>query len=189
MYHTEGFVNKYTINAEEHIIVLTLEIKGRPWYLWCVIKEAVATTKSLEQVLSFWLKQTLLTNGCTSRAATQRELNRLGSYLQKEKCEKTTVGNIALFMYYQGQFYQWDSELWSGKIYAECVKVNQKQYREIARGIYAYISVETLWEQCEICDFKWDALANEWERCLLEACILGKIEQGFFMIWEDICDV
>ncbi len=184
MYHTEGFINPYTFDAKEHIIMLALEIKGQAWYLWCVTKEAIAETEALKQVLSFWLQQTLLTKGCKSEAGTQRELNRLGSYLQKGRSYGEAIEDVALFMYYCGRFYRWDSDMY-GNNGKNSVNEHKKIYREITNGIYAYVSEDRLWEQYDERNVQSDALANEWELDLLEFCSLGKIKEGFFFIWED----
>lgn len=191
MYHTEGFVNRHTIGSEKHIIMLVLEQDGRLWYLWCVIKKGVAKADVLKQVLSFWLQQTLLTKGCKAPTSVQRELNRLGGYLQNMDQSKIAVDDMEMFMYYQGRFYQWDSNGLSGNGYCDYdTEDGRKRYREIAKGVYGYVSEDGLWEQdCwsnavrekdEI-----EALANSWELALLESCSLGEIEQGFFLIWED----
>ena len=55
MYHTEGFVNKYTMDFGKHIVMLSLEEGGGSWYVWCVVKKAIVDTDWLRQVLSFWL--------------------------------------------------------------------------------------------------------------------------------------
>lgn len=190
MYHTEGFVNRHTIDIEKHIIMLALEQEGRPWYLWCVIKETVAKIEVLKQVLSFWLQQTLLTKGCNSQTSAQRELNRLGGYLQNMDQGKLMLDDIELFMYYQGHFYQWNSEMWCGDESVKTVHTDSKLYREIAKGVYGYVSEDELWTQylCsndESANIDPETLANAWELSLLESCSLGNIEHGFFLIWED----
>lgn len=191
MYHTEGFVNKYTMNMDEHIIMLALEEQGRPWYLWCVVKKAVANTEVLRQVLSFWLKQTLLTKGCKGRVSTQRELNRLGGYLQNMECANGVLEDVQLFMYYQGEFYGWDSTSLTGICFSDDEEgKKEQQYKEIASGVYGYVSEDTLWEQYCCRDNKGgnleaEKLANEWELSLLKACSTGDIQEGFFLIWED----
>ena len=190
MYHTEGFVNRHTINTEKHIIMLALEQEGRAWYLWCVVKEGVAKIEELKQLLSFWLQQTLLTKGCNAPASAQRELNRLGGYLQNMDRDKFATDDIELFMYYQGRFYQWDGNGLSENCYCDyCTEDAMKKYREISTGIYGYVSEETLWTQY-LCDndkpaIEPEALANFWELSLLESCNIGEIEHGFFLIWED----
>jgi len=187
MYHTEGFVNKHTINAEKHIIMLALEEEGRPWYLWCVVKEAIVPIEFFKQVLSFWLQQTLLTKGCNVPTSAQRELNRLGGYLRNMDGVELRFDEMELFMYYKGRFYHWNSEMWSDG--NEVVHM-PKTYWEISKGIYGYVSEEELRTQYQCRDVntvntRLEELANAWELSLVELCSLGKIEHGFFLIWED----
>lgn len=184
MYHTEGFVNKRAMNAEKHIVMLALEEDGRPWYLWCVMKESIVKTELIRQVLSFWLQQTLLTKGCSRPGSVQRELNRLGGYLQKMDKGAAETDDVELFMYYQGRLYQWDMNNGYG------MREKMKGYGEITKGVYGYVSEEELWSRY-MCDKKGranmnpEALANAWELSLLEACSTGEIEHGFFLVWED----
>lgn len=188
MYHTEGFVNKYTIDIKRHIIMLTLEQHSRPWYVWCVMRKAIAETELLQQELSFWLQQTLLINGICNIRYAQRELNRLGGYLQNRDSLKVKRKDIHLFMYYQGGFYSWDSD----SVLRQNGKSNRKLYREISQGVYGYVSEEALWEHydkhCGEDSFRVEELANEWEMSLIEACGNGELEDAFFLIWEDTVD-
>ena len=185
MYHTEGFVNKYTMDFGKHIVMLSLEQAGCAWYVWCVVKKPVAEREWLRQVLSFWLQQTLLTNGICDVKYAQRELNRLGGYLQNMSSSKVPIEDIRLFMYYKGAFYRWESE----SLARQNPPCNSNLYREISEGIYGYVSEESLWEQYERCQdadgMKAEELANAWELSLLKACGDGKVEDGFFLIWED----
>ena len=185
MYHTEGFVNKYTMDFGKHIVMLSLEEGGCPWYVWCVVKKAVVDKEWLRQVLSFWLQQTLLTNGICEVKYAQRELNRLGGYLQNVDPVKVQMDDVQLFMYYRGAFYRWESDY--------VVKNRSVQganlHREISEGMYGYVSEEGLWEQYEKQPFgekvQAEELANHWETSLMEACSKGEVEEGFFFIWED----
>ena len=188
MYHTEGFVNKHTINMKEHIIMLALEEKGCPWYLWCVLKKTIADTDVLKQVLSFWLRHTLLTNGCSNETSAQRELNRLGGYLQNLEASKMDIEDVRLFMYYQGKLYGWENE---SAFRGESAQ-DRTTYRKISEGIYGFVSEEGLWEDYNKHRkkeyIKVEELANMWEMSLVEACSNGIVEDGFFFIWEDTVD-
>ena len=176
MYHTEGFVNKYTIDSKKHIITLALKKDGRSWYVWCIIKKAVVETNMFRQVLSFWLQQTLLTRGNQSIAYVQRELNRLGGYLQNMKSSHIELQNVELLMFYEGEFYHWDDE---------DIGLKKGVYKELSKGFYGYVSEEGLWNVYRGDEESVEETANRMELSLLEACQNGETEEGFFLIWED----
>lgn len=175
MYHTEGFVNKHTMDSKKHIITLALEKEERPWYVWCIVRKAVVETHVFRQVLSFWLQQTLLTGGKKSSVYVQRELNRLGGYLENMKELPVDVGDILLFMLYDGKLYCWDSEN-----LGFCNNI-----MELSGGVYGYVSEEGFLEQYPIGDFQTEIIANRLELSLLKACQKGEMEDAFFLIWED----
>ena len=175
MYHTEGFVNKYTIDAKKHIITLALEREGRPWYVWCITKKAVVETDVFRQVLSFWLQQTLLTQGKKWKAYARRELNRLGGYLEHIKGLSVEVEDIHLIMLYEGEFYHWHNE---NRGFTDDVL-------ELSDGLFGYVSEEGFLRTYQKEDFQMESTVNKLELSLLEACKDGKLEEGFFLIWED----
>lgn len=183
MYHTEGFVNKHTMDMSKHIVMLSLEQNERPWYVWCVTKKSIVGREVLHQALSFWLQQTLLTNGICEQIYAQRELNRLGGYLQNMDPKKIRIEDIKLFMYYQGGFYKWENDGVASKQHHK-----GQNWREIGQGIYGYVSEESLWEQYEANLSRPEEIANALELSLVEACEKGEMEDGFFLIWEDSID-
>lgn len=168
MFHTEGFIDQDTYGAKGPIYSLAVKKDGQAWYLWCVTdKKAKKGDKGLTEILDFWLRQTLLTKGCKEGAYVQRELNRLGSYLEKSGQLNGVWGEIRLFMYYQGRFYRWGDE--EGQYMAE-------------NGFQAYLSPRFT-EKLE--GNSLEQLANNLELYLLKGYSTGQMGRGFFMVWED----
>lgn len=168
MFHTEGFIDKDTYGLRGRVYSLAAELEGQPWYLWCVVgRKAGKGDKGLLEVLEFWRKQTLLTKGCKGVAYVQRELNRLGSYLERSGQLNGVWGEIRLFMYYQGTFYRWGDD--DGKYMED-------------NGLRAYLSPDFA-RRLE--GDSLERLANNLELHLLKGYSMGQMDRGFFMVWED----
>ncbi len=109
MYHTEGYVDRLTYFADGHIRSFGMELKDRSCYLWCVSpqqKEGEWQRDSLEEVLSKWFYQELVAVFAKGSVYVQKELNRLGAYLEgKGNNIKLAGGKIQLYLYWSGELF------------------------------------------------------------------------------------
>lgn len=179
MYHTEGYVDKQTYFTEGNIRSLCMEQNGRNCYFWLVqaidMEEANRTNV---RVLYNWFYQELPLLLDRGNVYIQKELNRFGDFWKKET--KGERERTFMYLYYHGQMYfyggdagvcQWSVMDGIGMCISGGLVENDYQFTENGRKLER--------DRC----MAW--LGNELQRELLKLLSEQKLEQGYFMIWED----
>ena len=178
MYHTEGYVDRQTYFTEGNIRSLCMGQNGRNCYFWLVQKglEEKMNRKNVQSLYNWFYRELPLLLERES-VYIQKELNRFGDFW-KEK----TGGEeqILMYLYYRGQMYfyggdggacQWSVIDGIGMCISAGLAENGYQFTEQSRKLDR--------KSC----MAW--LGNELQRELLKLFGEQKLEQGYFMIWED----
>ena len=171
MRHIEGFVDRQTYCSEGHVWCVVLEHGGQMCYVWLILKDNAEESKRIEEMLQKWTSRELVHALEQGSVAIQREVNRFRSRF---------VGRIlpVLCVYYQGSIFVCDEE-------KGALKRFQKPW-----GVYIAPDVlHLLTEQQNLEDNRkqggMEQQAHALNRLMLKAIREGKLEQGYFLLWED----
>jgi len=198
MYHSEGYVDRQTYLAGGNIWNLRMEQDGNSCYFWYVLPagmEHPVRKCDLKRILGDWFYQELPMALERGSVYIQKELNRFGEYLR---------GNLEwplLYLYYNKKMYfngkdaeevGWNviggmgmcvsSEMTMAADIMHSVSEGNKARAELADVIFTGKSVESKKTARYKCMAK---LGNDLKRSMLKALSEGKLELGFFLIWED----
>lgn len=169
MYHTEGYLDKNTYFAKGHIWGNAIVHQGNICYVWCVAaseKEAerADSVEETDSMVRQWVHQELVVALGKGQVSIQKEVNRFGAFMKKK-----------LYLYYKGHFFAGgDNNLW----------------RCIAKGVgvYASLTVSRLPEFEQLIqsgNVTSEQMGNLLKTAMLGAMSEGRLEQGFFLLWED----
>ena len=192
MYHTEGYLDRQTYVAREYITAWSLQKEKNMCYFWCVWKEPVGrkdsrTGNALVQETESWFYKELVKKLGKGRAELERELERLGGWLQRGFRVHAAPNAPFLCLYYRGQIYTHGEEndgIWAIKGH---------------RGMYLwYKRTETepgtaeegdilTWTEPFYAEASWtmEEQANRLQTKLLTAMSRRILEKSFFFVWED----
>ncbi len=180
MYHTEGYLDKQTYFTKGHIFKFAMAQGKSLCYFWCVLEKTFSGgEREFEARLKKWFLQELVVQLEKGRVYIQKELNRFGSYLMKNR-ECYSVGEVPfLCVYFQGQVYVCGGGESAGFI---CFKEH--------KGVYLSPSLRNVQEirECVEREISLEEKGNHFKACMLRAMSEGVLESGYFFLWEDSDD-
>lgn len=192
MFHTEGYLDRQTYVAREHITAWSLQKEKSMCYFWCVWKEPAAGRDDSAgsvflQEIEVWFYGELVKKLGKGRAELERELERLGRWLGRGDSSHKAKTAPFLCLYYRGQIYMYGDAsdgiwavkghrgiyLWHRRAGAEAKSAEEGT---ILQGTELFLAGSS----CTL-----EELANSLQAELLKAMSAGTLEKSFFFIWED----
>ena len=179
MYYTDGFVNEKTYFVRGHIWHFKLVCNTKEYLFCCVFESEPANEPSeVERELQLWVQQILphaLENGVMDM---QRELNRFGVWLKNWCVAREGFKEPTLYLIFRNNIYS-----------------NKKKEGAFAqyrghRGVVYNKEGETfiLKEELFGSDKTAEEIANRLKTDMLVAMSKGMLEQGYFILWENVDD-
>ncbi len=190
MYQTEGYVDQDTYFAKEYVWSHVIRYRGQLCFCWWVCEKAAEP--ELCNRIRCWIQQELTEALGRGNSAMKKELQRFGALLKRE----------SLFLYYQGKLWQYDRERglvlvnrWSivlGKVglfvseslgqleevqlLEEELRGNEKEGHKVFHSEQGGLNGLGCLAQ----------LANYLQAISLRAMSEGKLQQGYFLLWEAV---
>ena len=194
MYHSEGYVDRHSYFTKDNMWSFGIEQEGRTCYFWCVTGPGTKDTKKhngLRTVLSEWFYQELPAVLEKGSVYIQKELNRLGERLDE----------MLLYLYYRNKMYfhgKTAEEVdWSviGNV-GVCISFELTVLKEVMKCLSESNTLRAAWTDTghdqvnskSTRDAGREHMArfgNVLKRHMLKASREERMEQGFFMLWED----
>ena len=182
MYHTEGYLDKKTYFAKGHIWGNAIMHQGSICYVWCVAvqeKEAECeeSVEKNDSTVKQWVYQELVVALGNGQVAVQKELKRFGVFMKKK-----------MYLYYKGHFFtdgedsSWQFVVKRVGVFVSPTVSGLPEFGQIMQN-RSVISGEQITENCS--DVSAEQLGNRLKTAMLRAMSEGRLEQGYFLVWED----
>ena len=199
MYHTEGYLDKQTYLNEGHIYCKTILYQGKICYIWCVTEHMEKSRKEwkrLKKKIRRWTTWELTGSLAKGTVDVQKELNRfrafLNSFVKDEKSEKEEAGGsrekrILLHLYHKNMFWGFGEGSWwfvsnSLGLY---VSEDVSNLTEVRRMMQQEAVDITERKTKEGMNTTAEQLGNQLKKVMLRAMSEGRLEKGYFFLWED----
>ncbi len=177
MFHAEGYVDRHTYVAAEHMVNVTVQYQGRVCYVWMVSKQILCEEKAenIKNVLEGWAGNELVKVLSAGQVAIQRELQRFGN---------SAAGCTALILcvYYMEHIFVMGEGKGAYKSFRKPMGIYLSE--ELVTALGGKDDVEKA-----VCGKSLEEKAHCLKKMLLCLCSRKKLPQGYFMLWEDETDV
>ncbi|MCD8326087.1 MAG: hypothetical protein LUC90_05200 [Lachnospiraceae bacterium] len=173
MYHTEGYIDKESVDSSSHMISLAGKLQYKDVLVWAVWQEA-PEARQYQERLRQWLVGELGAAGSVTPGQINREMLRISSSL-----------NCSLYLYYDKKLYRAgeqaaESEYYIGSSLGVCV------HREGGRE--EFLKEHCCEESCtgELSTKEIDPalLGNVWQKNIMDCVMEDSLSYAYFMLWE-----
>ncbi len=180
MYHTEGYIDKESVDAGSHMVSLAGQIQGQDVLVWAVWRER-AKAQQYQDRLRQWFTGELGTVIPASEAQINREMLRVSSSL---KCR--------LYLYCDKRLYRAGEQVSEGEYqigpsFGACVHREgeaaslplAEELEQIQKNVMEENSAGENSEEASPA-----LLGNIWQKNIMD-CVMGdSLNYAYFMLWE-----